>query len=76
MTPRQAAAVIGCTANQVRHLIRSGRIKARRIESETFGFSYEVSPGEAERYRDSEQSKGFPRGAKRNGLRGTKQGKE
>ena len=70
MTPNEAAAVIGCTGNQVRHLIRKGRLRSKRIRNRTYGYHYEVSRREAERYRDAPQTKGFPRGAKRTKLRG------
>lgn len=63
MTPRQAAAIIGCSPQQVRTLIRTGKIKATKRPTPTFpGYCYSVSRREAERYRDKPQIKGWPRG--------------
>ena len=61
MTPNQAAKVIGCSGSQVRYLIRQGKVKATTWESPG-GFYYDVSQKEAEHYRDTEQSRGWPRG--------------
>lgn len=65
MTPRQAAAIIGCSPQQVRTLIRTGVIKATKRftpGNTTPGYCYSVSRREAERYRDKPQTKGWPRG--------------
>ena len=61
MTVKQAAKVIGCSPSQVGHLIRIGKIKAERYEMPG-GFYYDVPRKEAERYRDTEQKGGWPRG--------------
>lgn len=67
MTPKQAAILIGCSVRHVRHLIVQGRLAAKRIETPGWGpgFVYEVNPSSARQYRDSEQTRGFPRGQKR-----------
>ena len=65
MTPKQAAAVIGCSPSQVRALIRTGKIKATKHltpGSTTPGYYYTVTRREAERYRDTPQKQGWPRG--------------
>ena len=61
MTPTQAAQIIGCSPSQVRTLIRKKKIKATR-RSMPGGYYYDVSVSEAERYRDTEQTQGWPRG--------------
>ena len=61
MTATQAARIIGCSPQQVRVLIRKGTIKATRWDMPG-GYYYDVSQVEAERYRDTEQTKGWPRG--------------
>ena len=60
MTPKQAAAVIGCSPQQVRTLIRTGVLKATKKSVTTYRYS--ISRREAERYRDKKQTKGWPRG--------------
>ncbi len=67
LTPSQAAKVIGCSPQQVRTLIRAGRLRARRVPTRNnqFGYRYTVTQAEAERYRDTPQPKGYPRGRKR-----------
>jgi len=61
MTAKEAACVIGCSPQQVRVLIRKGAIQATRRKMPG-GYYYDVSQVEAERYRDTEQTKGWPRG--------------
>ena len=66
ITPKQAAKIIGCSTTQVRHLIRKGGIKARREQTDTnqtgYRYRYLISVAEAERYRDTPQTRGWPRG--------------
>lgn len=61
MTPKQASHIIGCSATQVRALIRGKKIKAKRIATPS-GHCYNISQEEAERYRDTPQNGGWPRG--------------
>ena len=62
MTPKQAAKIIGCSTTQVRHLIRKGTIRATK-QLNDYGYTYQVSRKEAERYRDKPQTAGgWPRG--------------
>ena len=61
MTPKEAAAIIGCSPQQVRTLIRSGRIKATQVKCPQ-GYYYNITRREAERYRDTPQKMGWPRG--------------
>lgn len=67
LTPKQAAAVIGCTVGTVRELIRTGKLAAETYaDPDKAGCTrYRISQAEAERYRDLPQTVGFPRGAKR-----------
>lgn len=67
MTPSQAAAIIGCTPQQVRTLIRTGKLRARRIAAPVNrqGYVYDITPGEARRYARKPQQGGYPRGASR-----------
>ncbi len=69
LTPRQAAAVIGCSVRHVRNLINKGKLKAKKTLTPGWGpgYIYEVSVREAERFRDAPVTrKGFPRGQTRN----------
>ncbi len=61
MTPREAAAIIGCSARQVRVLCKKGRIESTKVETPG-GHCYDVSLAEARRYRDEPQTQGWPRG--------------
>ena len=65
MTTKQAAVVIGCNPSQVRYLIRSGTIKAKKKLITGGGYSYTITQREAERFRDTEQTGGWPRGQNR-----------
>ena len=64
MTPRQAAALIGCSVSQVRVLCQKG-ILANRCRSIPGGYYYDIDRGSAKAYRDTPQRQGFPRGQKR-----------
>lgn len=66
MTPTQAAKEIGCTPQYVRDLIRAGKIKAKKIESEYpfGGFHYEIDTREVKRIKN--QACRSTRGRKRN----------
>lgn len=61
MTPKEAAKVIGCSPQQVRTLIRTGKIKATKREG-LRGVVYNVSLREATRYKNKPQTRGWPRG--------------
>ena len=64
MIPAQASRIIGCSPTQVRVLIRKKKIKAVHREMPG-GYYYDVSLSEARRYRDTEQTGGWPRGQSR-----------
>jgi len=68
MTPREAAEIIGCSSQQVRHLIRIGTLRATVTQSAVTGYQprYSLTKREVERYRDKPQERGYPRGRKRN----------
>lgn len=67
MSPTQAASIIGCTPQQVRTLIRTGKLKARKkpTTANQHGYLYEITEAEAVRVRDTEQTRGWPRGTPR-----------
>lgn len=67
MTATEAARLIGCSRQQVLTLARKGLLAARRVKSPVnqLGYCWIVSQQEAERYRDSVQSRGWPRGKSR-----------
>lgn len=71
LTPREAAAVIGCCPRYVRIAIHRGLIRARKIgfnygtPGEATGFYWGILRHEAEKFRDMPRCGGFPRGAKR-----------
>lgn len=64
MNVRQAAALIGCSTSQVRVLLRAGKIKGQKWETE-IGDYWTVDKKSAKQYRDTPQTHGFPRGQKR-----------
>lgn len=43
MTPREAAAIIGCDESHVRRMIRGGRLKATAYELPNGQFMYDVT---------------------------------
>lgn len=61
-----AAATIGCSSSHVRHLIRTGKIRANLVK---FGrmSCYDVNESDVIRIRDTPQVKGYPRGRRRTG---------
>jgi excisionase family DNA binding protein len=66
----KAAEILGCTSPTVRRLVESGRLKGRRVQTET-GVQYEISRADAERLKKLPQlGRGFRRGYKRIGPRG------
>ncbi len=64
MTATEAAMLIGCTPQQVRTLIRTKKIKAKRIKYPG-GYYYQIQKREALRYHNKPQTCGFPRGKAR-----------
>jgi len=72
MTPTEASTIIGCSPQQVRTLIRTGTLKARKTQRRkdrngNWQYSYSISESEAQRYAEKPQTKGFPRGQSRKG---------
>lgn len=67
MSPSEAAAVIGCTTNQVRYLIRTKKLKARKkpTADNQHGYVYEVDARSVKSYANKPQGKGYPRGQAR-----------
>ncbi len=71
LTPREAAAVIGCTPQNVRTLIRSGTLRARKVPTiiNQYGYRWSITRREAERVRDlrpnDNPGRGRPRGVTR-----------
>lgn len=73
MTPSEVADKIGITTQQVRWLIREGRIKAKRTpvrvkrgvrKGTIYQHEYDVAPEEVSRFRDSRNGPGRPKGVK------------
>lgn len=70
MTPKKAAEIIGCSPQQVRTLIRVGKLRAVKVSLGVGGtgrefYQYEVHRGDVKRYAKSKQKVGYPRGRKR-----------
>lgn len=67
LTPKEAAAVIGCSSDHVRNLIRAGKIEASKIKSENnqHGYVWRIEMKEAKRFANEKQSIGWPRGKTR-----------
>jgi len=67
MTTKEAAEVIGCSPQQVRTLIRTGKLRATKNPSKNnqFGYEYAITKRTAERHRDNGPTRGWPRGTPR-----------
>lgn len=66
MTVKEAAAIIGCTTQQICTLIRCGTLPARRVNRPSGnGYTYSVTVFAAKRYRDKPTHGGYPRGRSR-----------
>ena len=65
MTPKEASEIIGCSPQQVRTLIRSGKLRATKIKAPGGRHSYDLSKRVVNKYRDQPQSCGYPRGKRR-----------
>lgn len=52
MSPAEAALVIGCTAHHVRHLIKTGQLKATKKKSRhnQIGYEYHITKTAAQGY--------------------------
>ena len=67
MTIKEAATVIGCSPQQVRHLIRSQKLAAiKTVDPIGYGYFYNVRPASVKAYAAKPQLKGWPRGVSRN----------
>jgi len=64
MIPNQAAAIIGCSPQQVRTLIRNGTLPATKLAI-LGGFVYEIAKKDVVRYARTPQKHGWPRGMPR-----------
>lgn len=71
MKPSEAAKVIGCGRNHVHYLIREGKLKAKKTRVPGVGVFYDIPHAEVIKYKLKPQVRGFPRGRKREGERGT-----
>ena len=67
MTVKEAADIIGCSPSHVRTLLQRGILKGRKKPSTSnqYGHEWVINEAEATRYRDSDQSRGWPRGRSR-----------
>ena len=67
LTTNQAAAVIGCSPQQVRVLVRQGKLKHRRKKSakNPVGYDLEIEQPSAKAYSKTIPKRGWPRGQKR-----------
>lgn len=67
MNPKKAAEHIGCSVQQVRTMIRTGKLKAKKIVTEhnQHGYEYQISAAEADRVKNNPPARGWQRGRKR-----------
>lgn len=67
MTPKKAAEVIGCSISQIKYLIKTKQLKARKVKTETnrHGYCWDIHHSSVNKYAKSQQSKGWPRGKER-----------
>lgn len=64
MTAVEAAKVIGCHVRYVRLLVQLGKFKAEKKVT-PIGDYWDISADQVEKFRDTPQECGFPRGHKR-----------
>lgn len=64
MTVREAAALIGCSLQQVRTLVRSGILRAKKVPTDTnqHGYEYQLHHTSVLAYSKKPQKQGWPRG--------------
>ena len=70
MKPTEAAKIIGCSPQQVRTLIRQGKLRARRVKTDTDRngkrlYVYHLTKDQVVRYAALPQTRGYPRGVPR-----------
>lgn len=66
MTPREAAAIIGCSVRHVRTLVIRNKLRATKVPL-TCGYEYHLNPRDVRRYAMLAQPSGWPRGQSRKG---------
>lgn len=68
LSTKEAAKLIGCSVNQVRHLVRKGKLKAKRVSSKRnpAGYDLQISQLSAKAYSKRIYARGWPRGVRRN----------
>ena len=64
MRATEAAIIIGCTPQEVRYLVRIGKLRASR-QPMPGGFYWEVHASDVHTYACKPQTQGFPRGKHR-----------
>ena len=69
MTTKEAALVIGCSVSQIRLLIAHHAISAKKVAN-SYGYRWKVNRKSVEQYKNKPQTKGYPRGQHRVGIRG------
>lgn len=67
VTTNQAAAIIGCSPQQVRTLVRKGTLPSERVPSKRnpTGYDIRVPKSAAQAYSKRVPRRGWPRGVKR-----------
>lgn len=65
LTPSQAAAIIGCSDNNVRTLIKAGKLRGRVTSTPWGSVYYLVREEDARAYASTVQTRGWPRGKAR-----------
>lgn len=75
MSPSKAAELLGCTTRHIRTLITQGRLQAKLSQHVSkLGipyFNYQLEESIVRAYASIDRRRGFPRGAKRKGSRGS-----
>lgn len=66
MTPKEAATVINCGVAHVRSLVRSGKLRAKKLPIEGGGYYYEINSKDVAAYANRPVTRGRPRGKKSN----------
>ncbi len=65
MTAKEAAKIIGCSPQQVRTLIRTKKLRAKKEKTPWGSYCYTIKKREAICYRNKPQTSGYPRGQAR-----------
>lgn len=67
MNPREASEILGCSISHIRNLIRSKKLKYKKVpdKNNRHGYVYDIPNVEVNRLKVNPSNRGWPRGKKR-----------